>query len=91
MMHVANGLFRGDGPFPGTGKPASGELPACCKNQACLNNPDFKLCPVVHCVMHKLIFIKCLEERNCAYKSVVEGAAICTCPIRKEIYNRSGK
>ena len=63
----------------------------CEKNLACLQCEDHVYCPVEMCVMHRIHYVKCLHAESCIYKCELEGSPICTCPVRKEIFNRYGK
>jgi hypothetical protein len=60
----------------------------CRKGFACLHCNDNVYCPIEDCIMGKIHFIKCLHEQPCGYKAQLNGFSICTCPTRKEIYNR---
>lgn len=62
-----------------------------CKNNcACLEGVT-PLCSVEHCIMHRIHYVKCLHEEPCLYKSTMENSTVCTCPVRKEIFNRYGE
>jgi hypothetical protein len=41
--------------------------------------------------MGKIHFVKCLHDEPCAYKDTLDGFTVCTCPVRKEIFNRYGR
>ena len=59
----------------------------CKKNFLCLYGDTKHLCKVEYCVSDTVHFIECLEPA-CRYKAMFGGSFFCTCPIRKEIYNR---
>ena len=63
----------------------------CEKNHACLKCTGHVYCSVEHCVMHRIHYVKCLYEEPCPYKKTLEKSTICTCPVRKEIFDRYGK
>lgn len=63
----------------------------CEKNLVCLKSADHVYCPVSCCVMHTVHYVECLHDEPCAYKETLEGSPICTCPVRREIFNRYGK
>ncbi|MEW6599330.1 MAG: hypothetical protein AB1499_00010 [Nitrospirota bacterium] len=60
----------------------------CRKNFACLSGSGHCLCKLTYCFNGKSYFIK--PERNllCNYKVTFSGSVLCSCPTRKEIYNR---
>lgn len=63
----------------------------CDKGRACIQSAGHVYCSVAHCVMHRIHFVECLNEKPCPYKTAVERAAVCTCPVRKEVFNRYGR
>jgi hypothetical protein len=62
----------------------------CRNHHACLEG-TIPICAVEHCVMHRVHFVKCCYDEPCPYKRIVEGSTVCTCPLRKEIFNRYGE
>ena len=62
----------------------------CKNNHACLEG-TCPICPVEHFVMHWVHFVKCLYDEPCPYKKSLDKATVCTCPVRKEIFNRYGE
>ncbi len=62
-----------------------------CKNNLVCLEGTIPLCSVEHCLMHRIHYVKCLYEEPCPYKETLDHATICTCPIRKEIFNRYGE
>jgi hypothetical protein len=63
----------------------------CEKNHVCLESADPLYCSVEHCLMHRIYYVKCLYEGSCPYKETLDQSTICTCPVRKEIFNRYGE
>jgi hypothetical protein len=62
----------------------------CKKNHACLEGTA-PLCSVKLCLMHRIHYVKCLNEEPCTYMNTWDNSTICTCPVRKEIFNRYGE
>ena len=63
----------------------------CSKGHACLMNEKHELCPVVKNIEGKIHFIQCIENRPCIYKNHIgDSVYTCTCPVRKEIFNKYG-
>ena len=63
----------------------------CTKEHACLMNEKHELCPVVKNIEGKIHFIQCIEDRPCIYKNHIgDSVYTCTCPVRKEIFNKYG-
>lgn len=60
----------------------------CNKNFDCLNNNAHVCCKVEDCINNEVHFIKCLEKLQCTYKMSFGESFICTCPTRKEIFNK---
>jgi hypothetical protein len=60
----------------------------CQKHFDCLSNEEHVYCDVEYCVDGKVLFIRCIGEENCEYKVQFGDSCMCTCPVRKEIYNR---
>ncbi|VVB84584.1 Uncharacterised protein [uncultured archaeon] len=60
----------------------------CKKNHSCLSGDSDNLCKVEMCVGDKIHFIKCLNENLCSYRIPFGYSFVCTCPVRKELYNR---
>lgn len=60
----------------------------CNKNFSCLSGNRNELCMVEYNVKDKIHFIKCTNTKFCSYKISFGYSYVCTCPTRKEIYNR---
>ena len=63
----------------------------CEKSRACLEGTDHVCCSVREYVRHRTCFVECRSDEPCAYKSILAGLAVCSCPVRTEIFNRYGK
>ena len=61
----------------------------CTRDFACLSG-NTQLCQVENCVNNKVHFIQCNHDTKCNYQISFGYSYICTCPTRKEIYNRYG-
>ena len=68
------------------------DLVECKKNNGCVygcvNDPERTCCKVTSCVDEKIHFIKYTSGDYCGYKLSYGSSDICTCPARKELYNR---
>jgi len=64
------------------------DLVECKKDCGCVNDPERTCCKVISCVDKKIHFIKYASENYCGYKLSFGVSDICTCPARKELYNR---
>ena len=62
----------------------------CGNRQACLYCKEHTLCRVECCVMHTVYQVKCLDDKPCSYKAVSDGYPICTCPVRRNLFDRYG-
>jgi hypothetical protein len=63
----------------------------CTKELKCLEVNKQKLCPVEKCIEGKIHFIKCLDDNDCYYRNKLDSLySTCTCPVRKEIFNKYG-
>jgi hypothetical protein len=64
----------------------------CTRDFACLNgNRDF-LCKVEQCLGGQVLFVACLEQGYCSYQRRYGFTGyMCTCPVRKEIYEKYDK
>lgn len=63
----------------------------CDKQFRCLADENHVYCAVELCLDEKVHFIKCVEGRACKYALSFGYSHLCTCPVRKEIYNRYHK
>ena len=63
----------------------------CEKGFSCLSDNLEPACKVEYCVSNSVYFVKCLNTANCSYKVSFGDGHFCTCPIRKEIYDKYKK
>lgn len=60
-----------------------------CKNNFdCLYKQGKELCKVTSLMNDNVMFMRCLCDRNCAYKHHLEERVICTCPVRLELFKK---
>ena len=59
----------------------------CGKNFSCLSG-EKPICSVELCIDNKIHFIKCVSNKSCSYRVPFGYSDVCTCPVRKELYNR---
>ncbi len=64
--------------------------PTCQKAFSCSSGHMDKICKVRELILGEALMIECAENLLCHYKESFGSWAICTCPIRKEIYNKLG-
>lgn len=62
------------------------ESTECEKSFECLTNQEL-LCKVKLCLAGEVHFLRC-EDHVCKFKMFFGKESLCTCPVRKEIYNR---
>lgn len=62
----------------------------CDKEFACLKESCHPSCKVSDCINYKVHFIEKLD-RHCPYFVHFGFSTVCTCPVRKEIFNIYGK
>ncbi len=62
----------------------------CKSNFVCLNDDKHNYCKVKKMVADEFPFMECLESIYCPYKMDFKFADICTCPTRKELFNKYG-
>jgi len=58
----------------------------CRKNFSCLSG-ETPICRVDLCIENKIHFIKCVNNESCGYRVSFGYSYVCTCPVRKELYN----
>ena len=61
----------------------------CDRNFECLAEKNQPSCKISYCVSESVHFLKKLN-RNCPYHVDFGCCPVCTCPVRKEIYNKYG-
>lgn len=65
----------------------------CPNHFGCIINNDHVCCKVERCVGKEVYFVQSKQSNqiaNCNYKLDFGHSAVCTCPSRKEIYNKYG-
>lgn len=60
----------------------------CERNFDCLKSGRFVFCRVEECINKKVHFVKNIDKLYCNYKMSFGDSSVCTCPTRKEIFNR---
>jgi len=60
----------------------------CKKNLSCLSGDTTGLCEVEACINEKIHFLKCTYSNLCGYQIPFGYSSVCSCPVRKELYNR---
>jgi hypothetical protein len=60
----------------------------CEKNFECLKSNMPVHCKVENCVSEKVHFVESLDNSLCRYIMIFGSSKICTCPTRKEIFNK---
>ncbi|MHC4217054.1 MAG: hypothetical protein ACYSU7_01230 [Planctomycetota bacterium] len=60
----------------------------CPRHLGCLTERNGDLCKVSCCVDGAMLFVTCEHEGPCPYKHDVWERVLCTCPVRREVYNR---
>jgi hypothetical protein len=60
----------------------------CKKENSCLSKERKDLCRVEHCVEGEIHFIECLNKKPCDYQKSFGSSFYCSCPTRKELYNK---
>ena len=62
----------------------------CEKNFACIKIDKHVCCKVENCINKEVHFITSIDNNNCNYKISFGNSYFCTCPVRKEIFNKYG-
>jgi hypothetical protein len=62
------------------------EATDCNKNLICLKDPNVPLCKVTKCKPENIYYVACDNPEGCNYAVVYEDGAVCSCPVRNEIY-----
>ena len=63
----------------------------CKKGFSCLDKKRKDLCPVEKSLFGIAHRIKCLNSEACSYQYILGDDTFCSCPVRKEIFNKYGK
>ena len=67
---------------------AINETTHCEKGFSCLTKDGYYLCSVDNCVLDTIYFIKCMSDNPCSYKDRFGFGHFCSCPVRKELYDK---
>jgi len=63
----------------------------CTKDFGCLSNEGHELCKVISSIASKVVLTDCADRLPCAYCiRFGTSLAVCTCPVRNELFNRFG-
>ncbi len=62
----------------------------CEKNFDCLNKGNQVCCKVENCISKKVHFVNFSNNVNCNYKLSFGYSFLCTCAVRKELFNKHG-
>ncbi|HEY9205303.1 MAG TPA: hypothetical protein VIO58_05230 [Candidatus Methanoperedens sp.] len=60
----------------------------CKKGFSCLSGERKDICRVELCIDDKIHFLKCSYDNFCGYQVPFGYSSVCTCPVRKELFNR---
>ena len=58
----------------------------CLRGHACLHDPDYQLCGKTIYRDTRMIRLVCPGASECPFAKQIGNVAVCTCPIRQEIY-----
>ena len=64
------------------------ETTRCKKSFSCLPEKRKELCRVTHKVEDKVYFVECQDTESCSYRLSFGNSFMCTCPVRKVIYDK---
>jgi hypothetical protein len=65
------------------------QVTKCTNGFSCLSGESRRICEVEQDIGGKVLFVRCKSE-GCNYRMPFGYGYICTCPVRREIYNRHG-
>ena len=60
----------------------------CKKEFSCLKGERNELCTVEQCIDGKTHFIKCMSDGYCSYQHTFGSGFLCSCSVRKELFNK---
>jgi hypothetical protein len=63
----------------------------CDKSFECLSDDATCLCEVEKCVNRVIFTYECKDGKYCHFQQDYGDKLFCTCPVRKEIYNKYGE
>ena len=59
----------------------------CDMHYACLSGNT--VCKVEPFIDRDVQLLRCKDERSCSFKKKYQGRVICTCPVKKALFNRN--
>ena len=80
-------MMRNDGKTTIAIKADLVQTTACDKQHQCLAGEGAH-CRVEKCVGNEIHFVKCLQSHYCKYVIDFGDSYLCSCPVRKEIFNK---
>ena len=60
----------------------------CQKNFVCLTRDNASICKVISTINDNTMYVYCQNKIVCPYQYQYNGRTLCTCPVRKGIYNK---
>ncbi len=60
----------------------------CEKEFFCMSDERKDLCQVESSSGYQTLFVKCLSDEECCYRTPIANDLVCYCPTRNEIYNK---
>ena len=63
------------------------ETKNCNKDFSCLKNKNHEYCKVKNCISSSVHLVECVDNTDCNYNITYGDCQICSCPVRKEIFN----
>ena len=76
---------------PETSDDAKNATTQCGRNFACLQDDGRPRCQMAECVNHAVYFVACLSDSGCPYAKSFGRGHLCSCPVRKDLFNRFGR
>jgi hypothetical protein len=58
----------------------------CLRGHACLHDPDYRLCGNTIYRDIRMIRLVCPQQVDCPFSKQIGQTAVCTCPVRQEIF-----
>ena len=62
----------------------------CSKDFSCLSSEEKDICKIGKGINGEVYFLECKDAGSCNYKKTFKDCYLCSCPTRKEIYNKYG-
>ena len=60
----------------------------CKKDFICLTRNKTTLCKVISTIDNNTMYVYCQNKESCPYQYQYNERTLCTCPVRKDIYNK---